>query len=354
MRDDGDFAGGLAAYKLAGEPFEVLPHGNGHIHGSWRVTLDSGTRFLLQRINEDVFRDVAALMENVERVTEHLAEAGAARSLALVKTAGGESWHRDRDGRVWRLFPFLEGTRSAEVARSTQETLEAARAFGAFQRRMMSLPGPRLRETLPGFHDTARRFRALREAAELDRVNRAAEARREIDFALEREWMAEVIPRAGLPERIVHNDTKLNNVLMDDRTGRWACVIDLDTVMAGASVHDFGDMARTMTCAAAEDERDVTKIGVELPLFEALTRGYWESAGEFLERAEVDMLVFSGRLMTLETGVRFLTDSLSGDTYYRTHRAGQNLDRCRAQFALLRSMEEQEAAMERVAREIAH
>uniref|UniRef100_E6PYK5 Aminoglycoside phosphotransferase n=1 Tax=mine drainage metagenome TaxID=410659 RepID=E6PYK5_9ZZZZ len=351
--DDGGCADALARYGLPGE---LSPHGSGHIHGSWLVTQRSGAgvaRFLLQRMNEDVFRDVAALMENVERVTGHLATAGDARSLELVKTVDGKNWHRDRQGRAWRLFPFLESTRSVEVVCSTDEVLEASRAFGEFQRRMMSLPGPRLREVLPGFHDTSRRFGALREAVEADGMNHAGAARREIDFAFERAWMADVLARAGLPERIAHNDTKLNNVLLDERTGRRVCVIDLDTVMEGASVHDFGDMARTMTCAAAEDERDLARVRLEMAYFEALTQGYWETAGDFLLRVEIDLLAFSGRLMTLETGVRFLTDFLSGDRYYRTHRAGQNLDRCRTQFALLRSMEEQEAAMERAVRAIA-
>jgi aminoglycoside phosphotransferase (APT) family kinase protein len=213
---------------------------------------------------------------------------------------------------------------------------------------LASMPAPRLHETIPDFHHTPRRFAALERAISEDLANRAADAKPEIDFALAHESIVGVLVDANLPERVTHNDTKFNNVLLDDATGEGICVIDLDTVMPGLAAYDFGDMVRTTTSPAMEDEQDLFKVSMEFPMFEALTRGYLDATGSFLTNAEKEHLAFSGKLITLEVGIRFLTDHLAGDTYFKVHREGHNLDRCRTQFKLVESIERQEEKMSRL------
>jgi aminoglycoside phosphotransferase (APT) family kinase protein len=253
----------------------------------------------------------------------------------------------DEDGQFWRMYRFIEGARSHDVVEDAVQAYEAARAFGEFQRMLADLPAPRLHETISDFHNTPKRLAALKRAVEEDALGRAEGAQREIGFALERESVTRLLVEAGLPERVTHNDTKINNVLLDERTGEGICVIDLETTMPGLAPFDFGDMVRTMSCRAAEDERDLSLVRMEMEMFEALARGYL-SAADFLLDLEKRMLVQAGRVITLEQGIRFLTDYLEGDTYFKVHRAGQNLDRARAQFRLEESLEENAAAMERV------
>jgi aminoglycoside phosphotransferase (APT) family kinase protein len=217
---------------------------------------------------------------------------------------------------------------------------------------LASLPAPRLHDTIPDFHNTPKRFTALVEAIASDVTGRAVQAKPEIDFALKHQPIASVLLSANLPERVTHNDTKFNNVLLDDDTGEGICVIDLDTVMPGLALYDFGDMVRTTTSPAMEDERDLSRVTMQFPMFEALVRGYLTSAGDFLTRAEKQHLVFSGKLIAFEQGVRFLTDYLAGDTYYKVHRESQNIDRCRTQFKLVESIEQQEERMERLVQSI--
>jgi len=231
---------------------------------------------------------------------------------------------------------------------STAQAFEAAQAFGRFQGLLADLPAPRLHDTIPDFHHTPKRFAALLDAISVDTANRAARAMPEIEFALRLEPITPVLLDANLPERVTHNDCKLNNVLLDDTTGAAVCVIDLDTVMPGLALYDFGDMVRTTTSPAMEDERDLSKVTMQFPMFEALARGYLASAGGFLTAAETDLLAFSGKLITFEIGLRFLTDYLRGDTYYKVHREAHNLDRCRAQFQLVRSIGQQEEPMQRL------
>ena len=348
------------AFALPGEAESFEPYGSGHINDTWAVTLRGGAarRVLLQRINTAVFRDPEGLMANVERVTRHLAGklAGspdaARRSLTLIPTADGAAFHRDAAGRVFRAYRFIEAARSFDVLTSTRQAHEAAKAFGTFQRLLMDLPPPRLAETIPHFHDTPRRLARLREVVAADPRNRARGAAGEIAFVLSREALAESLAslRASgvLAERVTHNDTKLNNVLLDDATGEGICVIDLDTVMQGLLLHDFGDMVRTATNPVAEDERDLSKVVASLPTFEALAQGYLEAMGSVLSPAEQERLVLAGKLLTYECGMRFLTDHLEGDVYFRIHREGHNLDRARTQFALLTSLEEMEETLVRL------
>jgi len=353
-----DPRGAAGQFRFHGDVTGIAPHGNGHINDTYLVTcLAAGKppgRYVLQRINRNVFRDPAAVMRNIERVTAHLAAqvAGdadrARRALRLVPARDGRNWHVDGNGETWRAYGFIENARSFETAESGEQAFQAARAFGRFQQQLATLPPPRLDETIPDFHHTPKRFAALEQAIAADTCNRAALARPEIEFALARKGIAGVLLDASLPERITHNDTKFNNVLLDDATGKAICVIDLDTVMPGLALYDFGDMVRTTTSPAAEDEQDLSKVTMQFSLFQALVRGYLEAAGGFLTPAEKKFLAFSGKLIAFEVGIRFLADFLAGDTYFKVHRAGHNLDRCRTQFKLVESIEQQEEKMSRL------
>jgi len=362
-------------FDLPARPCVVQPLTIGHIHESFIVETDAptpadcatagavqstgcGRRFLLQRVNQNVFPDPDALLSNMRRVTEHvtakLRAVGAAdaerRVLTLVPTVGGAASYRDSNGAYWRMMRFIEGTTAYAEALSPAHAERAGRAFGEFQRLLADLPPPRLVETIPHFHDTPRRYGALRAAIAADARRRVKESRAEIEFALAREAPAgrllELHRLGEIPERIVHNDAKISNVLFDARTDEPLCVVDLDTVMPGLALFDFGDMVRSMTCAAPEDERDLSRVSVSIEMFAALARGYLVAAGRMLTSCEREHLVLSGWLISLEQGVRFLTDFLAGDAYYRAERPRQNLDRCRTQFALVRSIERQRGELE--------
>ncbi|HHY86693.1 MAG TPA: aminoglycoside phosphotransferase family protein [Verrucomicrobia bacterium] len=352
--------GGIATiarqFAIDGEFRSAAPRGSGHINDTWLVTFaQSATekRYILQRINRSVFKDPAAVMENIRRVTSHLREKLAGhpdrerRVLTLVPTRDGGWWHAAPDGSCWRAYVFIEGASARDLPESPEQVFEAAKAFGQFQARLADLPLPRLHDTIPDFHNTPKRLAALKEAVRLDPLNRAAGAAREIRFVLARENMVGLLVGAGLPERVTHNDTKFNNVLLDDVTGEGLCVLDLETVMPGLALYDFGDLVRSAATVAPEDSRDLSNVRLDMPRFEAAARGYLAAAGSFLTREERRWLAFSGKLIALELGVRFLTDYLSGDAYFKVHREGQNLDRCRVQFRLVESMEQQEEAMHR-------
>lgn len=361
--DNASLAAVARAFPLLGRFCGAVTYGSGHINDTFAATFDqAGTpvRYIFQRINERVFRNIPALMENIRRVTAHAAEKtlaadradAARRALTLVPTREGGAFHRDERGGCWRCYLFIEKARTYDVTERLQQAYQAARAFGEFQQLLADLPGPRLHETIPGFHHTRRRFEAARRAIGADAFNRAAEARAEITFALHRESLVDVLldlHAAGeIPERITHNDTKLNNVMLDDLTHEGICVIDLDTVMPGLALYDFGDMVRSAGNSAAEDERDLPRVTLRLEIFEALAAGYLAAAGPVLNDAERAHLAFAGKLITFEIGLRFLTDFLEGDVYFKTRRPHHNLDRCRNQFALVRSIEAQEAEMEAV------
>jgi len=352
-----------AAFGMEGVFVEGRAWGSGHINDTFVSTWDQGgrrRRWVHQRINETVFADPDALMKNVIRVTEHvrrrLEAAGVAdvgrRVLEVVYTRQGEPLWRGPRGAPWRTYRFVEGARTLEVPRSPAHAGEVARAFGRFQDLLRDLPGPPLAETIGGFHDTPGRLAALAEAVEADPVGRLDGARREAEALLGRQDLAASLQRAldagRLPQRITHNDTKINNVLVDDRTGEALCVIDLDTVMPGLTAYDFGELVRTATGRAAEDETDLEKVGVDLDVFDALARGYVSGTAPFLTREERDTLTVGSLVMTLENSTRFLTDHLAGDVYFKVHRPGHNLDRCRAQLTLLRRLEGRRREMERI------
>ncbi len=349
-------------FQFHGEVLSLTPHGGGHINDTFLVTCrapGATHRYILQHINRHVFHDPVAVMQNIERVTAHLAAQavgepdGARRTLHLVPARDGRNWYVDSQGETWRAYRLIEDARTYETATSTEQAFQAARAFGHFQQQLANLPPPRLHETIPDFHSTPKRFAALEEAIAADIAGRALPAKPEIEFARSRQTIVGVLLGANLPERITHNDTKFNNVLLDDKTGEAICVIDLDTVMPGLALYDFGDMVRTTTSPAKEDEQDLSRVTMQFPMFEALVRGYLETAGAFLTSAERKLLAFSGKLITFEIGIRFLTDYLSGDTYFKVHREGHNLDRCRTQFRLVESIERQEEEMNRLVESIA-
>lgn len=348
-----EFAAVLTHFQLPSAVVQVAPHGSGHINHSFRVTCADDTRYLLQRINTAIFTRPHALMENIERVTRHTAIKVAntadaeRRVLSLVATRDGRSWHQQPDASCWRVFRFVERSRSFDNADTPEQAFQAARAFGHFQHQLADLPASSLQETLPGFHETPRRFAALEAAIAADTAGRAASVTREIDFALAHKPLAGTLIAARLPQRVIHNDCKLNNVLFDAATGETLCVVDLDTVMPGLALYDFGDMVRTATSPAAEDERDLSLVGVRLPMFEALVRGYLGAAA-FLTPQERELLPLAGQVLTFEQAIRFLADHLNGDTYYKISRPGHNLDRARTQFAMLTSLQRHERNLHRI------
>ena len=352
----------IEKFHIDGVLAGVRPHGSGHINDTYVAEFErpgSPARFIFQRINRQIFENPEAMMGNILRVTrearKHLEETrmpeASRRTLAVVPTKEGGSFFKDEGGSCWRCFDFIGGARTYDIIRNARHAYEAAWAFGEFQRLVAGLAAPRLHETIPDFHNTRARFNKLAQAAHADPLGRLASARREWDFIREHEGLVDTLLdlHAGgeIPERVTHNDTKLNNVMIDDATETGICVIDLDTVMPGLALYDFGDMVRTATSPAAEDETDLSKVRMQMPMFEALVRGYLASAGSFLNEAERAHLAFSGKLITLEIGIRFLTDYLEGDVYFKTSRPAHNLDRCRTQIALVKSIEEQEDAMRR-------
>jgi len=346
-------------FQFPGDPISATPYGSGHINGTWSVTCHPAARFILQRINPHIFKRPVALMENIQRVTSHLAAQlqgqpdAARRVLSLISARDGQAWHVDSDGSYWRAWRFIDRTRSYDTVETPQQAWQAAHAFGQFQQLLANLPPPRLHDTIPDFHHTPKRFAVLKQAIAGDVAHRAIHAQPEIAFALARQSIAGVLLDAHLPERVTHNDTKFNNVLLDDSTGEALCVIDLDTVMPGLALYDFGDMVRTTTSPSAEDEPDPSKVAMQFPMFEALVRGYLSTAGSFLTQTEKQHLAVSGKLITFEQGIRYLTDYLAGDTYYKVSRPDHNLDRCRTQFKLIQSIEHQEESMHRLVESIA-
>ena len=352
-----------AAFEIPGHFVSAAPLGSGHIHATYLVSHQHAGRSLgtvLQRLNRSVFPEPARVMENVARVTAHqhaaLAREGAPdaerRALRLVPPRAGGLAHVDASGETWRAFVFVEGAHSHDVVRGPVDARAAAEAFGRFQAQLVDLPAPPLHEVLPRFHDARWRLEQLLEAARADACGRLHEVRGELDFVLRREGVVDrlaALRAAGrLPGRIAHNDTKINNVLFDDASGEAICVIDLDTVMPGLGVHDFGDLVRTAASPTAEDERDLSKVGLREDLFAALAEGYLRGTRAFLTEAERAELGFASRLLTLMVGMRFLADHLSGDRYFRIHRPGQNLDRARTQLRLVASMEERAGRMEEI------
>ena len=349
----------LAAYALPGTVADVARHGKGHINDTFCVvckTPEGGTaRFILQRLSQAAFPHPEEVMENFVGITSYLrreilAEGGdpLRETLSLVKTGDGADFVTDAEGRAWRLMPFIE---NAECYQSATPELFAAsgRAFGRFQYMLRDYPAQTLHETIPHFHDTEVRFGQFLAALEADKLNRAKGVSAEIQFFLARKEDCGVALRAlregKLPLRVTHNDTKLNNILIDRDTHEGICVIDLDTTMPGLSINDFGDSIRFGANHCLEDEQDLSKVNFDIQLYEVFTRSFLEGARGSLTPAELEYLPWGARLMTLECGIRFLTDYLDGDHYFHVSHPRQNLDRARTQLKLVKDMEEQFDAM---------
>ncbi len=349
----------FCSFQVEGRFLEAISYGSGYINDTYLSLFETQggeVRYIHQWINHHVFKEPEKVMENIERVTrfarQKISEAGGdpqREALTLIPALDGSSCYRTPEGETWRTYAFIDGARSYDQVEDIYHLYSAAKAFGNFQKLLSGLPGERLHETIPGFHDTPRRFRRFVQVLGEDPVDRACHVKPEIDFFLQREADTSVIvdalARGSIPERVTHNDTKLNNVLIDDQTGEGICVIDLDTVMPGSALYDFGDMVRVGACRAAEDETNLERVSLDMELFETLARGYLEAARDFLIPAEIEALAFSARLITLEQGIRFLGDYLNGDTYYKVSRPGHNLDRARTQIKLVTEMEQKMGAM---------
>ncbi|MBO5416176.1 MAG: aminoglycoside phosphotransferase family protein [Clostridia bacterium] len=327
---------------------EYSPYGNGHINDTFLVV--NTRRYILQRMNDSIFLRPDKMMENIIGVTEHIRSKARARggdveraSLVVVPTQSGEMFFRDSIGSWWRLYEFTERTVTKESVEDANDFYTCAEAFGSFQQDLADYPAEKLYETIKNFHNTPWRFSNLKKAIEENRAGRLSEVSDEVEFALARENFAATLEKAHaegkLPLRVTHNDTKLNNILFDEVTALPVCVIDLDTVMPGYSVNDFGDSIRFGANTAVEDETDLSKVSLDLNLFELYAKGFIKGCGGRLTEAELDLLPIGAIMMTFECGIRFLTDYLEGDTYFRTHRPKHNLDRCRNQFALVADME---------------
>ena len=348
-------------FQIPGECIHAQAYGSGHINDTFALTLEenqNSPQYLLQRINHQVFRKPFEVMENIVRVTEHirgkLEEQGfkdlTRRVMAVIPTQTGEYCYQDSEGNYWRVYNFIENARTYDTLDSPDQAYEAAKAFGQFQKQLVDLPEPPLHDAIPDFHNGPKRFQAFQQALEKDSHNRAASVKPEIDFLLQHGFIFNIFPekvsQGEIPIIVTHNDTKINNVMMDKQTGEGICVIDLDTVMPGISLYDFGDLARTSLTSADEDEQDLSKVVLEMPRFEALVRGYLSTAGEFLNKTERTLLVTGAKMMTLIMGTRFLTDFLQGDTYYKIHREGHNVDRCRTQIELIQQITKYEREMD--------
>lgn len=365
-RANHDFAALAERFAIRGDFVEAVPYGSGHINDTYAMTVSQAgrpVRYLLQRINDRIFTNVPALMSNISQVCRQahrsLARQGAPdasrRALTLIPTVEGDPFETDPDGHHWRMYLFIEGATGHDIVQNPEQAFAAARAFGQFQKLLADLPIDGIHETIPDFHHTPKRFQAFEQALAQDPHNRAAKARPEIDWLLAHRELASALldkhHEGSIPLRVTHNDTKLNNVLIDDATDEAICVIDLDTVMPGLALYDFGDLVRTSTSPVAEDEPDPGKVTMRMNMFEALTRGYLDGAGDFLNSAEVQSLPLAGMVITLTIGIRFTTDYLLGDVYFKTKREDHNLQRARTQFALVDSMEAQQAEMQACVRE---
>ncbi len=357
---DFDFAKIAANFRLHGNFVSAERFGTGHINDTFKMQT-SEEKYILQRINTSIFREPEQLMDNFVRVCSHISSKIAAekaldasvdrKCLQVVYSLQDTPFFKEENGNFWRCYVYVDNARTYDVLENSSQAFAAAQAFGAFQNDLADMPG-RLHETIANFHHTPSRLAALEEAIRADVCNRKKDVSKEIDFIMARKEEYSLLisekDAGNIFERTTHNDTKLNNVLIDDASCKGICVIDLDTVMPGLPHYDFGDMVRTGTSPALEDEVDLSKVYMRFEMFEALLRGFLSTAGNFLNAREKELLPFSGKLITLEIGIRFLTDYLSGDVYFKIHREKHNLDRCRTQIKLAQSIEEQFDAMRKL------
>lgn len=346
----------LSQFPLDGTPVSCERYGCGHINSTYLTVTDGNHRYILQKINSHIFKDVHALMENIVSVTAYLRQQqpDPRRVLTIVNTKGGKAYSSAEDGSYWRVYEFVEDSICLQQPETAEDFYQSAAAFGQFQQQLKDFPAATLHETIPNFHNTVDRYRIFHETLAADPMGRAASVQKEIDFLLAREQEAGtlvgLLNEGKLPLRVTHNDTKLNNVILDKTTRTPLCVIDLDTVMPGLSAYDFGDSIRFGAATAAEDERNLSKMELDLDLFRTYTRGFLKACPGLTE-LEKQMLPMGAKLMTLEVGLRFLTDYIDGDHYFAVHREGHNLDRCRTQLKLVADMEHKWDAMAQIVKE---
>ncbi len=326
----------------------------GHINDTYMIAGGPGSPgYVLQKINRTVFSDPESVMKNIKRVLDHLGtkESDPRRRLTLIPTRDGRAFWKDPEDEYWRMYELIGGSTSIDRAETPEQAYEAAKAFGDFQRLLADLPGGPLSETIPRFHDTPKRLADLERAVRQDQKGRAGDARKEIDFALSRRRLSGCLEGLKTDQtrlRITHNDTKVNNILFDSASGKALAVVDLDTVMPGLLLYDFGDLVRNSVGGADEDETDLSRISVNIPIFAALARGFLDGALGMIDPAEKEHMAASGRVLALELGMRFLSDHLSGDSYFRILHSGHNLERARNQFRLVEVLEEKDEELNRI------
>ena len=346
----------------------VKPFGEGHINETYAVYMptEEGDEFayILQRVNNNVFKDPAGVMENIFGVTEYLRnvirEEGGdpdRETLSCIKTKNGCTYFEDNEGQPWRCYNYISNSVCYQLVEDPEQFYQSGNSFGHFLKQLGNYPASSLKETIPDFHNTVKRFENLEKALKRDIKNRAFTCRPEIAFALDRKQDCKVLveqqENGTLPLRVTHNDTKLNNILFDAETGKGLCIIDLDTIMPGLAANDFGDSIRFGAATAEEDERDLDKMHFDISLYEMYVKGYLEATRDVLTPEEVESLPWGARLMTFECGIRFLTDYLEGDTYFKTAYPEHNLVRARTQFRLVDEMEQQFAKMQEIVRKYA-
>lgn len=346
------------------EAESIVPYGSGHINDTYLVTCrqEAGKqkKYILQRMNHKIFKDPQGLMENVMNVTnflqDRIREAGGdpkREALNVILSRDGRPYYHAADGTYWRMYRFVEGATSYDTVENPENFYESAVAFGHFQKLLSSFPAASLHETIPDFHNTPDRLAKFKQAVKEDVCHRAEKAQEEIRFVLEREKdcrvLCDMLASGAIPLRVTHNDTKLNNIMIDDETGKGICVIDLDTVMPGSALYDYGDSIRFGANTGLEDEKDLSKISCDLELFALYTKGYVQGCGGSLTETEIRMLPMGAKLMTLECGIRFLTDYLEGDHYFKIHRPEHNLDRAKTQFCMVKDMENKWEQMKEIA-----
>ena len=343
----------VSSFKYDGEPYSVLPHGNGHINTTFKVECKNGdkvTKYILQKINSNIFPDTDALIENIENVTGFLKEKIAKRggdvlreTLTLVPTVEGKNYYTDESGEKWRSYLFIDDTVCYEKIENSRDFYNCGYAFGNFQNLLADFPAEKLHEVIPNFHNTPVRYETLKKAVEKDISDRVATVKKEIEFvnahASDMSLLTDMLKKGEIPLRVTHNDTKLNNCMFDKDTGATICVIDLDTNMPGLRAYDYGDSIRFGATTGSEDETDLSKVNFSLELFKSYTEGFVKACGGSMDEKEALSLPIGAKIMTLECGMRFLTDYLEGDTYFKISRENHNLDRCRTQFKLVSDME---------------
>jgi Ser/Thr protein kinase RdoA (MazF antagonist) len=353
----------VSHFRINGNFVSATPIGSGHINDSFLVITEpeSEDDYVLQRINHMIFKDVPGLMNNIVIVTRHIASMSMSGDpliqglshLTLIPTNDLQSYFKDADGNFWRMYSFIAGTRSYDVVENSLQAFEGGKALGIFQYLTADIPAENLSVTIPDFHDINKRLETFRNTVKQDPVSRVNNVIREISFIEERAEEMKTILKLGesgkIPLRVTHNDTKFNNILFDEN-GKAVCIVDLDTVMPGYVLYDFGDAIRTGANSCAEDEEDLSKVHIDLNLFEAYIKGYLSFASGFLNETEKEHLAFSAKFMTYIIGLRFLTDHIDGDHYFRIHFEKHNLQRARAQFRLLESMEENFSRMKDIVR----